>query len=64
MPLNEIIPTLELTLRDFGRCIGVDVATYARAMLSGYILSNNDLGGDDSCSIILPSQFLNIHNEG
>jgi len=55
---------LELNLRDFGRRVGVDVAACARAMLSAYTGSKNDLGGDDNCFIILPTLHLDIHNEG
>ena len=58
------VSTLGLNLRDFGQCVSVDVAACARPMLSTYTGSNNDLRGDNSCSIILPTLHLCIHNEG
>jgi len=57
------LSTLGLNLRDFGQHLGVEVAAFARATVSAYTGSNNDLGGDDNCSIILPTLHLDIHNE-
>ena len=57
------VSTLGLNLRIFERGLGVNVVACARAMLSAYTGSNNDLGGDDNCSIILRTLHIDINNE-
>lgn len=55
MPLNGTTLTFELNLQDFGRGVGVGVVTCARATLSAYMGSKNDVGGDKMCSVNLPT---------
>lgn len=59
----SIVSTLGLNLQDFGRRVGVGVAACVGTTLSAYMRNNNDLGGDDNCSVILPTLHLDIHNE-
>ena len=47
------ISTLGINLRDFGLHVGVEVVVCAIATILAYMGTNNDLGGDDNCSIIL-----------